>query len=113
MSFIDAKINQGFDEKIVEALAFYMKLSEDKIRVENDAAASEYTLLYLDGVDVESPRLKLRLQELERHEGAQIKVTGDASNADVMIRIEDTVIEKITERKLEKKAAKEAKKSGA
>lgn len=113
MSFIDQKINLGYEKQITEAVAFYTKVPIESIHVSNDEIASELTVITLHPVNLSAPRLKLALQELERFKGAMIETEGSDDEVTVRFRINDEVICNFTEELLEKKAKKEQKSSAS
>ncbi len=107
MTLLDERINQGYGKVIIEAFAFYFKLPESAISVANDYTAKELTRITLTGVDANATHLKLRLQELERHEKVMILYETKGAAATIALRMDDDTVEAITNKQLAKKAAKE------
>lgn len=95
---IDEQMAHGLGEKIIAALAKYFKLEETQIRVANDETSPEHTLVYLSEVNISHPKIKLRLQELGRHQRTEINVVSDDAITDIEMRIEDSIIVEITQK---------------
>lgn len=106
MTVLDEKINQGYGKVIIEAFAFYFKLPESAITVANDPTAKELTRITLSGIDATATHLKLRLQELERHEKVIIVHESRGIHATIALRMDDDTVEAITQKQLAKKAAR-------
>ena len=114
MSILDEKIKQGFDKEIRQAIAFHLKIPELSVKVSNDESSLEHTLIHLFDIDPWQTRIKLRLQEMERHKGAHLHYLGEEAPMNMMIRIEDEALGILYEKiaaKMAKKAEKEASKS--
>lgn len=97
---IDGQMAHGLGSRIIDALAKYFKLEPEQITVENDGTSPEHTLVYLKQVKRSHPKIKLRLQELARHQHTEIHPQSEDEIADFTLRIEDTVIVEITEKLL-------------
>lgn len=95
---IDEQLAHGLGARIIEALAKYFKLEPTQIRVRNDNSSPEHTLIHLHQVKPSHPKIKLRLQELQRHQRTEIMVKSDDAITDIDLRIEDRVIVEITQK---------------
>jgi hypothetical protein len=93
---IDQKIKQGYDKQIIAAMSVYFKVPEAQISVQNDEASPKHTLLFLKNVDASKPKIKMRLSELELHQGGVDIVTNDGETLE--LRLLDTLIEELTEK---------------
>ncbi len=106
MTVLDEKINQGYGKVIIEAFAFYFKLPESAVSVANDPTSKDLTRITLSGVDATATHIKLRLQELERHEKVMILYESKGTHATIALRMDDDTVEAITQKQLAKKGSR-------
>lgn len=95
---IDQQLAHGLGEELIAALSRYFKIEEEKIRIRNDETSPEHTLITLEQVRRSHPKIKLRLQELERFQRTEIYYQSDEDITDIELRIEDAVIVELSEK---------------
>ena len=95
---IDEQLAFGLGEQLVQALAKYFKLEPTQITVSNDASSPEHTLVHLSQVKRSAPKVKLRLQELARHQRTEIHYQSEDEITNIELRIEDAIIVEIAEK---------------
>ena len=99
---IDEQLAHGLGEQLIDALALYFKVPAEQIKVSNDETSPEHTIVNLSQIKRSAPKVKMRLQELERHLRTEVYFRSDDDVTDIELRIEDAVIVDIAEKLLNK-----------
>ncbi len=99
---IDEQLAHGLGEQLIDALAIYFKIPAEQIKVSNDETSPEHTIVNLTQIKRSAPKVKLRLQELERHLRTEVYFSSDSDITDIELRIEDAVIVDIAQKMMSK-----------